>query len=447
MNNRIQSTELSRRSLFKFAGIGAVAIGGSSFLSACAGRDAASSSTTSSPLFMDHLIANVPAFESTDRAFAASAKALDAKSKFTSYDGDMQKALSQIQQFSALGVLGVHSYLVADASVDGYAESLAGDKIAYSNLSNRVPWLSPVDPKYKGYYIGNVGGPFADEAYIVSKILFERGDNTGDVILLGGPKGAYSETSRRYGVMKAISETPGVKVVANAYTDWDQTKAQTALETLLPAHPDVKFVLAFNDGVALGALAALKAARNTTALLCGMDGDPGFLEQMTKEERIVCTSAGLIAFSGTLAAVRLFDHLNGVELNPLESFINTDSIIVDTPAAASALLDLTGEDKPILWDATKMSRHLNGDKWITQHHCLVADPATDEWAEGGSFPTPMPDGFAWPDAYQKALDAGELATVNADWESRFEDPYGSVRAAANFKDGVLGALKSGATVS
>jgi ribose transport system substrate-binding protein len=438
--------DLSRRSLIKYAGIAAAALGSGPLLAACAGRDAGTSSAKT-PLLMDHLIANVPAFESTDRAFKAAAKALKAKAQFSSHDGDIQKALSQAQSFGSLGVLGVHSSIVGDASIDRYSKTLSDQKIANSNLANRLPWLCPVDPKFNGYYLGTVGGPFADEGYIVAKILFERGGNKGDIILLGGPKGGYSETGRRFGIMKAIAETPGVKVVANAYTDWDITKAQSALETLLPAHPNVKYVLCFNDGIALGALAALKAARNNTALLCGMDGDPGFLAQMVKEERIVCTSGGMIAFSGVLAAVRLFDFINGVELNPLESYINTDSIIVDTPGAAQALLDLTSDDKPVLWDATKMSRHLNGDKWITQHHCLVADPATDEWAEGASNPTPKPAGFAWPDAYQKALDGGDLATLNADWEKRFEDPYGPVRAKATFKGAVLGSLKAGASVS
>ncbi|WP_408899789.1 substrate-binding domain-containing protein (plasmid) [Nocardioides sp. R1-1] len=445
MNNSFQSSELSRRSLLKFAGVGAVALSSSSLLAACAGRDAGVPDKAN-PLLMDHLVANVPAFDSTHAAFAASAKALEAKSEFTSHDGDIQKGLSQVQQFGSLGVLGVHSAIFADGSIDRYSQILADQKVANTNLANRLPWLAPTDPKFNGYYLGTVGGPFADEAYIVSKILFERGGNKGEVILLGGPKGGYSETGRRFGVMKAISETPGVTVVANSYTDWDQSKAQAALETLLPAHPDVKFVLAFNDGVALGALAALKAARNTTALLCGMDGDPGFLEVMENEERIVCTSGGMIAFSGVLAAVRLYDFINGIELNPLESFMNTDSVIIDTPEAASALLELTSEDKPVLWDATKMSRHLNGDDWITQHRCLVADPATDEWAEGASNPTPRPEGFAWPDSYQKAMDAGELTTLNRDWESRFEDPYGSVRAKAQFQEGVLGALKAGVSV-
>ncbi|WP_035743413.1 substrate-binding domain-containing protein [Arthrobacter sp. MA-N2] len=443
--DRFHQTDLSRRDVFRFTGIAGMAVAGSALLAACAtpGAPGLAASAGSSPLLMDHLIANVPAFSSADRAFKAAAKALSASASFTSYDGDMQKALAQSLTFPSLSVAGVHSYLVADASIERYAKSLTDKKIAYQNLSNRLPWFAPTDPKFNGYFTGNVGGPFADEAYVVTKILLERGGGKGDLILLGGPKGGLSETARRFGAMKAISEYPNVKLVANAYTDWDTTKAQTALETLLPSNPNVKFVLCLNDGVGLGALAALKAARNSTALICGMDGDPGFLKLMSTEDRIVATSAGLIAFSGVLAAVRLFDHINGVQTNPLESFINTDSVIIDTPEAAAALLDLTGEDKPVLWDATKMSRHLNGDNWIVQHRCVIPNPAVSEWGPQGVNPTPQPAGWAWPESYQKALDSdGGLDALNALWDKKFKDPYASVREKAIVKKGALGALNA-----
>ncbi|SNQ45404.1 conserved hypothetical protein [Frankia canadensis] len=435
------TAELSRRGLLQAVGLGGLGLA----VAACAGRDVGTASSAGgavAPKFIDHLIANVPAFESTDRAFKLSAQALSGSSSFTSYDGDMQKMLSQELQFPALGVNGVHSYLVADASVGQYAQSLTNKKIAYTNLSNRLPWFAPNGPRYNGYFIGNVGGPFAEEAYIITKILLQRGGGKGEAILLGGPKGGISETARRFGVNRALAEYPNVKVVGNAYTDWDTTKARDALAALLPAHPDVKFVVGFNDGVAQGAIAALKAARNTTALVCGMDGDPGFLEQMQSEERIVATSAGLIAFSGVLAAVRLYDFLNGVKFDPTEVFIDTDSVIVDTPGAAGELLNLTGEDKSPLWDARKMSRKLQGDKWTFPHKCVVSDPTNFLWGDRpGTNRTPRPAGFQWPTEYQRALDSGQIDKVNTDWSARFVDPYGSVRAKADYKDGALGTFK------
>jgi ribose transport system substrate-binding protein len=360
----------------------------------------------------------------------------------------MQKALSQVLTFPSLGINGVHNYLVADASMPQYAKDLTDKGIYYTNLSNRIQWFDPGDPKFNGKHTGIVQGPFGEEAYIMAKILFERGGGSGKAIRLRGPKGGLSDNARGFGVDLALKEYPNVDVVATEYTDWDPTKAQKALETLLPQYPDVKFIITMNDGLAMGSLATLKAHRNTTALLMGCDGDPDFLEAMATEERLVGTSAGLIAFSGVIAAVRLFDALSGVKASPLEKFVDTDSVIVDTKDAASELLNLTGPDKPVLWDATKMSRKLAGDNWITQHHIQVGNPTDFEWGnKPGTNPAPKPADFKWNDDYQKALDAGEVDKLNADWQSRFKDPYTSVRAKATFKDGALGEFKRQGIIS
>jgi ribose transport system substrate-binding protein len=448
-DNQLGSTGgISRRNVLKAAAAGGASIASISALAACTSGSSPSSTTsgvagsTKSFTFMDHLIANVPAFESTHAAFKASAEALGSTAQFTSYDGDMQKAFSQQLTFPALGVNGVHTYLVADASLPQYAKNLTDKNIAVSDLSNRIPWFDPSDPKFGGNLIGIVQGPFAEEAYIVAKALFEAGGGSGKAIRLRGPKGGLSDNARGVGVDFALKEYPGVQVVATAYTDWDPTKGQKALEALLPQYPDVKFILTMNDGLAMGALATLKANRNTTALLMGCDGDPDFLAAMATEDRLIATSAGLIAFSGVLAATRLYDHLSGVKFNPLEAYVDTDSVIVDTKAAAAELLKLTGPNAPLLWDARKMSRKLAGDSWITQHHIQVGNPATFEWGDKpGTTPTPRPADFKFTDAYQTALDGGQIDKVNADWTARFKDPYGAVRAAAIHKDGALGEFK------
>lgn len=456
---------ISRRNVLKVTALGGVGLAGAGLLAACAtdagapgttspapGTTSAAPGTTSAApsssapattgLLVAHLIANVPAFESTNRAFNLAAEALGNTSQFTSYDGDMQKALSQSLTFKALSAAGVFSYLVADGQMPAYAQNLTKDGIAFQGFSNRIPWFDPGDAKFDGKLIGILQGPFAEEAYIMAKTLFERGGGKGKAIRLRGPKGGLSDDARGKGVDLALKEYPGVEVVGEAYTDWDPTKGQKALETLLPQNPDVKFIITMNDGLALGALATLKTQRNTTAILMGCDGDPGFLEAMQKEERLVGTSAGLIAFTGALAATRLFDAINGVKFHPLEAFVDTDSVIIDTKEAAAELLNLTGEDKPLLWDVTKMSRAINGDAWTTQHHLQVGNPSTFEWGDKpGTTPTPRPAGFTWTAEYQAALDAGEIDTLNAEWDKRFVDPYTAVREKATRKEGSLGEFK------
>jgi ribose transport system substrate-binding protein len=378
---------------------------------------------------MSHYIANVLAFEAMNRAFGLAVTQLGGKPYQAAWDGaDQQTLLSQVQTFPSLGVNAVHSFTGADAVVPQYAQFLTNAGVFYQNLANRLPWFSPSDPKFNGRFLGTDGGSFAEEGYVMGKVLFERGDGVGEAIILRGTKGSTGDTERQYGLNRALKEFPDVKVVASAYTDFDTSKAQQALAQLLPAFKKPKFVVCLNDGVAVGALAALRAAGNKTALVNGFDGDPPFLQEMQRDERVVGTSAGLIAFSGVLAAVHLYDALNGVKRDPLEDFINTDSLIIDSPAAAKALLDLTGPDKPIPWDPRKMSRHLMGDKWEMPHKIEVADPGNFDWGDRpGVYRTPRPKGFTWPEAYQAALDAGGIDKTNQEWATHYKDVYADIR--------------------
>jgi len=241
-----------------------------------------------------------------------------------------------------------------------------------------------------------------------------------------------------------LKEFPGVKVVSRTFTDWDTTKAQQSLATLLPSHRDVKFIVAMNDSIAIGALAALRAAGNKTALVMGVDGDPSFLGEMVKDERVVATAAGRLDHTGVFAAVKIYDFLNGVKLSPLETLLNTDSVVLDTPESAQAMLDLIGKaPAPLPYDPKKMSKHLQGDKWEIPHRVEVANPTDFDWGDKpGVNKTPKPAGFEWPEAYQAALDGGDLEKLNQDYAGRVKDVYGAVRAKAKYKgDGVLGTFK------
>ena len=53
-------------------------------------------------------------------------------------------------------------------------------------------------------------------------------------------------------------------MVAQQSANWDQPEAFTKMETILQANRDIKGVIAGNDTMALGAVAALKAAGLTT---------------------------------------------------------------------------------------------------------------------------------------------------------------------------------------
>lgn len=101
---------------------------------------------------------------------------------------------------------------------------------------------------------------------------------------LMGAKGSYAELLgkasdtnagvRSKGYHSVLNGLKGMKMVAHQTANWDQTQAFTVTQTMLQAHPDIKGVISGNDTMALGAEAALKAAKRTDVIVTGLDGSP-----------------------------------------------------------------------------------------------------------------------------------------------------------------------------
>ncbi len=99
-----------------------------------------------------------------------------------------------------------------------------------------------------------------------------------------GSTGAYAELTglatdtnagvRSQGYHSILDQFPGMKMVAQQAADWDQAKALSITQTMLQAHPEIKGIIAGNDTMALGAFAALTAAKRTDVVVTGFDGSP-----------------------------------------------------------------------------------------------------------------------------------------------------------------------------
>jgi ribose transport system substrate-binding protein len=62
------------------------------------------------------------------------------------------------------------------------------------------------------------------------------------------------------GIMKVLKQHSDVKVVAEPFSNWDQTQSRTVTATMLQQHPDLCAIIDFWDGDAVGAAAAIKEA-------------------------------------------------------------------------------------------------------------------------------------------------------------------------------------------
>jgi erythritol transport system substrate-binding protein len=109
---------------------------------------------------------------------------------------------------------------------------------------------------------------------------------------LMGAKGPYAELTgkasdtnagvRSKGYHSVLDPLKGLKLVAKQTANWDQTQAFNVVQTMLQAHPEIKGIISGNDTMALGAVAALKAAHRTDVKVVGLDGSPDAVSSILK---------------------------------------------------------------------------------------------------------------------------------------------------------------------
>lgn len=96
-------------------------------------------------------------------------------------------------------------------------------------------------------------------AEAVGRYLAERMSAGEQVAILEGVPTAFNSQQRTAGFRKAV-EDASLEIVAQQSAQWDQTTAVTVASGMLVQHPQLKAMLAANDNMALGAVAAITQA-------------------------------------------------------------------------------------------------------------------------------------------------------------------------------------------
>jgi ribose transport system substrate-binding protein len=95
----------------------------------------------------------------------------------------------------------------------------------------------------------------------------------GNVVILEGIPGAASSEDRKKGAAEEFPKHPGIRIVAQQSGQYDRAKALNVMENILQAQPKIDAVYCFNDEMAMGALAAIKAAKRSGIVITGMDAN------------------------------------------------------------------------------------------------------------------------------------------------------------------------------
>lgn len=179
---------------------------------------------------------------------------------------DLEKQVAMVE--SAIQQ-NVDAIIISTTSSDGIVPAIkkakdAGIKII--NFDTRISDKSIID-----VYVGadDVAG-----AYKAGKYICEQLNGRGEVGLITGLLAQSTGVDRRAGFLKAVSEYPNIKVVAESTAEWRSDKAADVTANMLTANPNIKAIFACNDQMAVGMVSAAKAAgkQPEDLILVGYDG-------------------------------------------------------------------------------------------------------------------------------------------------------------------------------
>ncbi|HVJ00019.1 MAG TPA: D-ribose ABC transporter substrate-binding protein [Sphingomonas sp.] len=94
----------------------------------------------------------------------------------------------------------------------------------------------------------------------------------GPYVELVGKESDTNAAIRSRGFHDVLDQYPDLKMVARQSANWSQSEAFSVMQAILQAHPETRGVIAGNDTMAMGALAALESTGRTDVVIVGFDG-------------------------------------------------------------------------------------------------------------------------------------------------------------------------------
>ena len=156
----------------------------------------------------------------------------------------------------------------------------------------------------------------------------------GNYIMLTGKESDTNAGVRATAFDSVLSQYPNLVEVARETANWSQDEAFTKVETLLQRDSNVQGIIASNDTMALGAVAAVEAAGLLDQIkIVGFDGSQDAV-QAIKDGKLVAT--------GLQPAVKIAE----LAVEQADSFITTGSTGADEKQALDCVvIDSTNADK------------------------------------------------------------------------------------------------------
>ncbi len=155
--------------------------------------------------------------------------------------------------------------VITKKDVDGivYVPTDFRAQVAVVEKANKagIPIYNYCNQMAGGEIVSYVGSDdFVIGQQVIEWLAKEMGGK-GNLILVEGVPGAITAENRKRGWQEALKKYPNFKVLASQAADYSRAKAVQVTENLLQSYPNVEAIVAANDEMALGAVAALEGVK------------------------------------------------------------------------------------------------------------------------------------------------------------------------------------------
>jgi len=260
-----------------------VAVGAASVLAlaGCGGGDSdeGSSSDASAPAAAKLVVIITPSpdnvfFKAEQDAAKAQAEKLGYQTLVLSHDDDPTK---QSQGFDTAISRRAAAVILDNAGADASVTAIQRAKDA------KIPtFLIDREINKTGVAVAQIVSNNAQGAGLGGQEFAKLMDSKGEYAELTGKATDTNAGVRSQGYHGVLDQYPDLKMVAQQSANWDQAEALSKTQTILQAHPTIKGIIAGNDTMALGAYAAVQAAKKNV-IVVGFDGSPDVVSSILKD--------------------------------------------------------------------------------------------------------------------------------------------------------------------
>ena len=202
---------------------------------------------------------------------------------------DEQDVARQIEIVEQMIARNVQALVLAPAdsrALVAVAQRAAEAGIAVVNIDNRFDAGVLAERKVS---IPFVGPDNRKGAHLVGDAVARRLTRGDPIAIVEGAPNAFNGIQRKLG-FEDSARTAGLRIVRSQTGQWEAARANQVVSAIVSEHPEVKAVLCANDSMALGAVAALKAAGRAGLVLVGGFDNISAVQQLVRDGEIVATA-------------------------------------------------------------------------------------------------------------------------------------------------------------